>query len=105
MTPYFQKAFIFSFSPQLIKTEINKAKQNPLHSLSEMQIKLPNEEQAEGKYLIWEFCQTFTLMNFRRRDGEDIKLEMQKQTQHSWQEHIVAYCTKRVNLKCKLELY
>ena len=63
------------------------------------------KSRLKENYFIWEFCQTFTLMNSVQRYRKDIMLEMQKSTQHPWQEDILAYSTKGVNLKCKLQLH
>lgn len=50
-------------------------------------------------YLTWEFCQTLIFMNFMGRYRKNIMLEMQKSTQHSWQQYILAYSTKGVNFE------
>jgi len=63
------------------------------------------KSRLKENYLIWEFCQNLILMNFMGRYRKSIMLEVQKSTQHSWQEYILAYSTKGGNLKCKQELH
>lgn len=67
-----------------------------------MQIKLPNEEWAERKL---PDLGVLPNLPFMQRYRKNIMLEMQKSPQRSWQGYIVAYSTKRVNLKCKLDLH
>lgn len=70
-----------------------------------MQIKLPNEKQAERKLPDLGILPNLYFNELCAGMQKNIMLEMQKPTQHHWQEYIIAYSTERVNLKCKLELH
>lgn len=98
--------FLFpSIADQNKAKQRTKQKTHPLNSPSEMQIKLPKEEWAERKLPDVGILPNLYLMNFMPRYRKNILLETQKDKSTLLAGVHFSLGTRRVNLKCKLELH